>query len=432
MPNTLAAREDNRGSIKHNVIRHVLSGVLVSLFVANMFDPLGVLRAKYLASAAAICFLPWTVKYFYMPSRTLLLGLVLFVVWPMWSLFYGVVRGGDVPVAVSQVTPFLFAGIMALIAPALGPSLPLRMFYTCLLILALAVIAGFLFILTFPDSAVSQLTLEFLSSLDMKEGLFGTRTFGSIVVPMIYFGSTLFLVPGFVYYLFIGKLLRAGVILLALGLAFSKAGLTIAAAFGVYYALVVMVTGSPPGIKGDKKKVWGAGLRRFLPMLLLAGVFTVFVLSLPTFSGQIGEAWLGTSDTSLVRIGHLHSVIDLFVKHPSYLLIGQGAGISFYSLGEYDYVQSFEIDHLNVIRKFGLPWFIGFSAVVFHLAFKLVKGGEPELRAMGLALVSIYFAAGTNPVLISSLFITLTTLSYLAQANKHSSQNLYSGASEAI
>jgi hypothetical protein len=38
-----------------------------------------------------------------------------------------------------------------------------------------------------------------------------------------------------------------------------------------------------------------------------------------------------------------------------------------------------------------------------------------EMRAFGFALLSMYFAAGTNPVLLSPLFIILMTLSFFAQ-----------------
>jgi hypothetical protein len=108
-------------------------------------------------------------------------------------------------------------------------------------------------------------------------------------------------------------------------------------------------------------------------------------------------------------------VMDLFAEHPSYLLVGQGAGVAFFSLGESENVQSFEIDHLNAIRKFGLPWFIAYSAIVFYSARKLIATGQKEERAFGFALISAYLAAGTNPVLLSSLFVTMMTLSYFVQ-----------------
>jgi hypothetical protein len=107
--------------------------------------------------------------------------------------------------------------------------------------------------------------------------------------------------------------------------------------------------------------------------------------------------------------------VRLFSEHPAYLIIGQGVGVPFFSSGESSYVQNIEVDHLNTVRKFGLPWFVGFSGIVFFSAWKLIKASCAEMEACGFALVSMYFAAGTNPVLTSPLFVILMTLSYFAQ-----------------
>jgi hypothetical protein len=384
-----------------------LIATLVFLFVANIFDPLGTLGLKRLAFLSALLWPLWTLKYFNLSSRELTIGLTLFVVWPTWALFYGAVRGGDMTVGLTQVTPFVFAWFLAVILPALDTRLPLRAFYACISSLAVVVVVAFALIIFLPDNAVSQTVFGYLTSLEGKEGSFGTQSFDGLEVPWIYFSSTLFLVPAFVYYLFVGRLLRAGVILLALGLTFSKAGVTIALIFGAIYAGTVLlrrsVAGSPNGSK-THLRVW---LQRFVPVIVVGGIAILIFLSLPSFSDN--------STTAEVRIGHFQSVIDLFRNHASVLLIGQGAGVPFYSLGQSDYVQSFEIDYLNITRKFGLPWFIGYSAVVFYTARRLIKTRQMEERAFGFALVSGYLAAGTNPELLSSLFITLMILSYFAQ-----------------
>jgi len=392
----------------------VITIVLLLLFVANVFDPGGAFGLRYFAFVVAVLATLWTVRFFHLPSGALTLGLVLFVVWPAWSLVYGVARGGDLFVGIVQVSPFVFALIVALILPVLDDLTPLRMLYACLFFLAVGVTAVFALLVLLPDNSLSHTLLGFLVGLDEREGYFRVTSLGDLEVPWIYFRSTLFLVPAFVYYLFVNRLLRAGVILLALGATLSKAGLTIALLFGAYYSISVLLAGSAAGEVG---RLLRGRIRRFLPVLVVAGAALVILLSLPTFSDQIRDAWQGESDTSQVRMGHFHSVMNLFLQHPSYLVVGQGVGVPFYSLGEFDYVQNIEIDHVNAIRKFGLPWFIGFSAVAFYSARRLIKSGQVERRAFGFALVSIYFAAGTNPVLTSDLFIILLTLSYSAQRN---------------
>lgn len=392
-----------------------LVAVLLLLFMANVFDPGGALGVRYVAFVVACLSTLWALRFFYLPPRALIVGLVLFVVWPMWELFYGVVRGGDVFEGIVQVAPFLFVCLLALILPAFDRRTPLRLFYACLLVLAVVVIASFALIVLLPNSLVSQRLVESFSSLNEREGYFGAQVLGGIEVPWIYFRSTLFLVPAFVYFLFLGRLLRAGTILLALGLALSKAGVTIAVLFAVYYSLTTLF-GSPilTKFRGTKRPMQG-WTRRLLPILVIGVAVLAIFLSLPTFSDELRDAWEGNSETSQIRIDHFRSVMVLFQDHPGYLFVGQGVGVPFYSFGTSTYVQSFEIDHLNTIRKFGFPWFVGFSIVVFYSARGLIKSGGTEGRALGLALVSSYLASGTNPVLISDLFMMLMTLSYSAQ-----------------
>jgi len=392
-----------------------LAMVLLLLFLANVFDPGGTFGLRYFAFGVAVLSTFWTWTYFDLSARALTTGLILFVVWPAWSLLLGAARGGDPFMAIVQVAPFIFVPLLALLLPALDDRTPSRLFYACLFFLALGVIVLFTLIVSFPASSVGQTLLEYLTRLDEQEGYFSTRSLGDQNVPWIYFRSTLFLVPAFVYYLFMNRLMRAGVILLALGVTLSKAGLTIALLFGVYYAGSALFAGSAPILADNTERLWRARMRRFLPVTLIVGVAILIFSSLPAFSEEISDSWTGGSLTAEVRIGHIHSVMNLFLEHPSYLIVGQGVGVPFYSLGAFDYVQNFEVDHLNAIRKFGLLWFLGFSAVVFYSARRLIRCGEVEGRALGFALIAIYFAAGTNPVLLSDLFIILMTLSYFAQ-----------------
>jgi hypothetical protein len=189
----------------------------------------------------------------------------------------------------------------------------------------------------------------------------------------------------------------------------------IALAFGLVFLILKLISRgtSAQGRTGATQRF--AMLRMVLPILLLSAV-TVFILSsFPGFFDLISDTAAGQSETAVVRIGHYHSIMDLFLRNPDYLLIGQGAGTSFFSSGESDYVRIIELAHLDAIRKFGLPWFLGFSALVFYSSWRLIRLKEMEARGFGFALVSMYIAAGTNPVLLSPLFIILLMLCYFAQ-----------------
>lgn len=394
---------------------YLLTSALAFLFVANIYDPGGAFGVKYFATLLVSLICVRTVRYVDLSAGEMALGLLLFILWPAWTLLYGVVRKGDVAVGIAQVTPFLFVLPLALLLPAVDKRTPLRLFYACLFSLAIFLVAssGLLFLM--PDSAVGSKVFDFLSSLHEQEGYFGDQLMGDVTVPVLYFRSTLFLVPACVYFLFVEKVWRAGITFLALGLAWSKSGIFIALVFGLVFAVLKLTSRAASSRGRTSSARRSTMLRILLPVVLLSGIALFVLSSFPAFFDLILDTAAGESETALARIGHYHSIMDLFARNPDYLLIGQGAGTSFYSSGESDYVRIIEIAHLDAIRKFGLPWFLGFSSLVFYTSWRLIRTKEMETRGFGFALASMYIAAGTNPVLFSPLFIILLTLCYFAQ-----------------
>jgi hypothetical protein len=389
--------------------------ILGILFAANVYDPSGAFRVKYIAGFLLAYFSAWTLKHLNLSTFEAAAGSLLFVAWPLWSLLYGTLRKGDVRVGLTEVTPFLFILPLASVLSCNDRRKPLRLYYLCLFSLAIFVTVAFGLVFLMPDSAIGSRLFGLLSSLHEKEGFFGTKALGETQVPSIYFGSTLFLVPTSVYFLFAGKMVRAVVAFLALALAFSKAGTTIVIAFGLVYSVTYLLSSRHSQAMDRASKRSSLHLRATLPFLLLAGLACTVLLAFPGFSEEIADTLTTESASAQVRIGHFDSLMKLFAENPHYLLVGQGVGLPFYTSGESEFVQNIEIDHLNTIRKFGFPWFIGFTAVVFYSSWKLIRSKDREDGAFGFALMSMYLAAGTNPVLLSPLFIMLMMLSYFAQ-----------------
>ena len=127
----------------------LLTSVLVFLFAANIYDMGGALGLKYVAFFLAFFSSLWTLKYFCLSSRMVPLGLLLFIAWPTWALLFGAVRGGDLSVGLSQVTPFLFGLVLALMLPAFDNRQPLRFFFAFLFSLAILVVGSFALVLLF-------------------------------------------------------------------------------------------------------------------------------------------------------------------------------------------------------------------------------------------------------------------------------------------
>lgn len=411
-PFPLAARQSHGLLTRDATHAGVLpAAVLIFLFTANIYDPAGTFRVKYVAFFVACLFSFWKLKYPDLSTREIAAGVFLFLAWPTWSLLCGAVRGGNLSIGLSQVTPFLFVPLLASLLPSFDKLTPLRIFYTCTFSLALFVICSFALVFLFPDNTISQRVFEALTSLHEREGAFGTRSWGDVGVPVFYFGSTLFLVPTCVYYLFIGKTLRAGAVFLAIAVTWSKSGTLIVLAFGVIYFVTALV--SRPIDRARTK--WRRYYRAIAPVILMWLISTLILFLFPGFSEYVRDTVAGESETALVRIDHYHSVLALFARSPHYLLVGQGVGVPFFTSGQSDYVNSIELDYLDAIRKFGVPWFLGFSALVFFSGWKLIRAGHAEARAFGFALIAMYLAAGTNPVLLTPLFMITMTLSYFAQ-----------------
>lgn len=393
--------------------------VLAVLFLANVYDPTGAFRIKYVAFCLAALFSIWKLEHWNLSTREIAAGLLLFLVWPVWSLLYGAARRGDVRIGINEVTPFLFTLPLVTVLPCVDEKRGLRLFYACMLSLAAVVVVSFGLFVLFPDSGLSARLFDLLTGLHEREGYFGAKSFGDTQIPGIYFGSTLFLVPTSVYYLFAGKLVRAVAAFLALAFAFSKAGIAIVIVFGLIYSVRTLLGPRfpQPGVRAPARSSFY--LRATLPLLLLAGLTSSVLLALPSFSEEMADTLASQSGSAQVRIGHFDSVVKLFTDNPHYLFVGQGVGLPFYTSGESEFVQNIEIDHLNAIRKFGLPWFIGFTVIVFCSSWRLIKSKGQEECAAGFALMSMYFAAGTNPVLLSPLFIMLMTLSYFAERSTY-------------
>ena len=77
---------------------------------------------------------------------------------------------------------------------------------------------------------------------------------------------------------------------------------------------------------------------------------------LDVFYNYFVNALTGKSATTIVRIKHFESVIQLFSDNPRFIITGQGLGTRFYTSGFGRLADNIEIDHINTIRKFGFIW----------------------------------------------------------------------------
>jgi hypothetical protein len=421
------------GRLRSQALRenpYSLSLVLALLFAANVFDTGGALGVKYVSYAVACVYAIFTPRRARISFREMGAGIILFAAWPAWALLVGIFHGRNLRLAISQVTPFPAALLVALLVSAVVSRVPIRIFFNTLLAMAVATLALFWTAYLLPGNPVTERIITYFSDYGYAFGFFGIKPGWAIVVPNVYFGPTLFLVPAFAYFLFTRKTLRAILCVLALGVAFSRAGVLASVLLAACYALgssASRTTTTGAEEKGPKDR----HLRRKIVSLVLAIVALLAIgREFPPFRTDLSDLFSHDSSDITVRISYLRSSLSLFGRHPTYLLLGQGAGIYDFTPWEIAAFHNPEFDHIATAQKFGLPWLLAFTLFIFYTGVKLIRRGDPELRAAGIGLLAMYFVGGTNPLLLSPLYLMFAMLCYflgkncLARQNQHSPVNI--------
>lgn len=323
---------------------------------------------------------------FLLPRPWLYLFAVL-CVYPSILLLGSLIGENDFDIAASQYSGTLFGFMLVLFLYQYRRiNLILIYFHAILIAAALTIILAVGLLL-----GVDALTSIVMRMSETTGGYFGLRSFDSeSFYANIYFKSTLFFPSGFVLAIFYRKPLSALVFLLACIFSFSKVGVALCL---VGMIAIVFVD------KDIRKSGFALTLGLLIPLAVLYSPVAI----------DVERVFVGESETGIIRQLHMASVLALWQDNPFNFLFGFGLGHQFYSLGAVGIVSNIEIDHVNTIRKYGLIWFVfSFLLLLYLVRMVITKIGNKLLgRYLILALVITFFAAGTNPVLISPLFFAL-------------------------
>jgi len=313
----------------------------------------------------------------------------LIVFWPVFCFFFGLVKGGDFNIALTQLTPFFCAAIILFTFLRYEQKDVLVGFYNAGLMLAILVHLIFILWIIIPEFWVS-----FFGEIGGNlHGNFGIRQVMGSEIPGIYFRSTLMLVPCCIYYFLNNSYIKGVIILSALLIAWSKAG-------ALDVLLIVFI--SMFDLKSNNQfRIWS--IVAFVALLFLLLVLNGAAVE--NFTTSTYQAVVGDNYTGMVRYEHFYSLLDLWWDEPSTFIFGQGFGISFYTTAYNKWVHNIELDHLNLIRKLGLIWMVLFSAIVLSCFLKLRNSNSPLSYSNSWALLGAFLAAGTNPLLASPIFL---------------------------
>jgi hypothetical protein len=279
-----------------------------------------------------------------------------FICYPVLLLFRGYMGGGDVIVGMSQLNATLGAFFLYIIFSQCNyVKLTKILFWSIASVAMLSLILYFGAAVKLP---IIKNMIEWLSN--SHGGFFGYRPLDGKLFTNIYFKSTLFFVPAEAYFLFIGSPIIAGILFVALVIAFSKTGIV----FSILIFLIYLFAA---------KDTLRSKLYSLVIYLAIVAICYDFIVQLMVSDLFSGNSHLGNSDTLNVRIGQFQSLLMLFGSSWINLFFGFGLGSEFYSLGSHTLVSNIELDHLNTIRKYGLIWALLFFAFVFYSAVYAIR-----------------------------------------------------------
>lgn len=238
-------------------------------------------------------------------------------------------------------------------------------------------------------------------------GFFGNKDIEGSYFPNVYFKSVLFLNFAFIIFYSKKQYYKSLIIFVGILLSFSKSA-TIGAII-CWILLEINIFHRKNNhlyIKPQKMKL--------IMIILSCSIFLIvsYWHELDVFYNYFVNALTGKSATTIVRIKHFESLIQLFSDNPRFIITGQGLGTRFYTSGFGRLADNIEIDHINTIRKFGFIWSTFFYYIIIWEILILQKSKLKQYKTLCIAFFSTFILVGTNPLLISPLFLMLMVLVY--------------------
>lgn len=214
---------------------------------------------------------------------------------------------------------------------------------------------------------------------------FGFLRIGNFTLPQIYFKSTLFFVFTAVYFFSKKNYIKSLISISVLILSVSKAGAVLA-----FFGILILIV-----------------KRRKIKDLLF---ITIGFLLMLYFGDSYYQNYMELSDSYTLKVRVLQwSWFKLWiVENPFDFLLGMGLGRSI-NIPNYGIATAIELEHLDVIRKYGVLWFIAILYSIFSIVRKSFYNKDFGIT---IAYIMTFIAVGTNPVFITSLFFMLSLILY--------------------
>ena len=377
------------------VCRVLYAAVLVSL----VLDIGGAFGLKYGISALLLL---WVLVLLVMAGirRDLSVEFVVLLFFG-FSACYSIYRGIEIPAIASQLSFIVYFALL-LVVLHIPRDATSDIFRRVMIFGSLIVFGTFLVILLFPITLVAWKTL----SDTYRLGYLGLQNIGGQVLPNVYYRWSMWLIPAFI--VSIGRFPIATVVIgsaVLITLSTSVIAFTVLGTLLLAILLQHRQSFSPKNL----------GILVLASLSILAVVELNFSIAGLLYENVISKFSASTYSTS-VKLGHIEGVLDSMHASISYALFGMGVGSEFFSPGVDRYVTNIEVSHFNFVRQFGLiggAVFFGYVLYVIVSAFATDALG----KRWAIGLLMLFLAAGTNPLLMSPVFmvVLVTVRSYVAR-----------------
>lgn len=369
-------------------ISNVVNFLIVFTIVIDMGGELGIRKIGF--ALLAIMFL---INFLKNKSALLNLKYALFfsffIIYPTGSLFFSIIAGVDPAIGLSQISVFYFSFVYFL-KRILDRDIELVNGMTHLNYSLIAMASFYILMMVFFIT-VPTLFFSISDFIHIRgAGFSGLRNEDNIQLANVYLKSSLFLIFTYSFYIkrnfFVSFLVFLGSII------------TTSKALMLTQLLLL-------SLRFKIKLSWFIVLS--VSLLLL---FYVFTTEISIYADYIYDTISGKSESFSARAHHLSDFSNLVGNDFKGFLFGFGPGTKFYSSNSGSYITNIEVDHFNIIRKFGLLWFLGLVAIVFYTLFLLYKVKKIYIA---IGLLFSFLLAGTNPVLLSPVFFIILVECYI-------------------
>lgn len=352
---------------------------MLFLIVIDMGGELGFRRIGFalLVINLLILLITSNKKFFYF---SYLIPFVIFIVYPTVHLFISITKNFDLALSISQVSVFYISFlyfILRVLSPEVNGMKNLN--YTFIAMATFYLLMLFCF---FINKELYFSVAEYIHS--RGAGYAGTRNDASIQLANVYLKSSLFLIFTFCFYLRQSTFLAVYIFI----------GSFITTSKSLFIVQATLLAWR------KKQNIY---FILFISILCCSIVYFFYDL-LMSYSDYILMTLTGQSETANVRSHHLTDYLNLAGNDLFSLIFGFGPGSTFNSSVFGSNTSNIEIDHINIIRKFGLLFFLLFTTQVAYIFIKLRRIKRYNVAT---GLFFSFLLAGTNPVLLSPVFFII-------------------------